>query len=321
MKDPVKIIAIGAGTQDVFLQGKIFKPHREEDGDLVEEFELGSKNDIEGVVFSTGGGGTNAAVTFARQGLHSCYMGHIGNDVAGQAVLDDLHLEGVDTALVKTEKVGTGYSALLLAPSGERTILTYRGASKDFTLRQVDFHGISADWLYISSLGGNIEALQVILDYAKTNDIEVAINPGKGELQHKSEIKKLLPNINILSLNKEELQMIFEGETLQELVMKAAQHVPCVIGTDGPKGVVAVYDGKIYKAGMYEDVPVVDRTGAGDAFSSGFVAMAAAGESIERAITLASANSTSVVGKIGAKAGILHETAKLHQMPISVTNI
>ena len=322
MKEPVKIVAIGAGVQDVFLQGKIFKPHREDDGEMVEEFELGSKNDIDGVVFSTGGGGTNAAVTFARQGLHSCYMGHLGDDVAAQAVLDDLHHEYVDTSLVKHEKeVGTGYSSLLLAPSGERTILTYRGASANFTLREADFHGARADWFYVSSLGGNIEALQIVLDYAIAHDIKVALNPGKGELQHRAELKKLLPNLAILGLNKDELQMIFEGESLQELVIKAAEHVPCVIGTDGPKGVIAFYDNTLYKAGMYDDVQVVDRTGAGDAFNSGFVALASSGASMEQAITFASANSTSVVGKIGAKAGILGEHAKLHAMPISVVKL
>jgi ribokinase len=322
MKEPVKIISIGAGVQDVFLQGKLFKPHREADGEMVEEFELGSKNDIEGVVFSTGGGGTNAAVTFARQGMHSCYMGHLGDDIAAQAVLDDLHGEGIDTSLVKHEKqAGTGYSTLLLAPSGERTILTYRGVSADFTLHEADFHSTKADWLYISSLGGNIAALRTILHYAKAHSISVAINPGKGELKHKSEMRGLLPDVSILSLNKEELQMIFDGDSLQGLVINAAEHVPCVIGTDGPKGAIAVYQDKIYKAGMYEDVPVIDRTGAGDAFSSGFVAMAATGESIEHAMTFASANSTSVVGKIGAKAGILQAHTKLHAMPIAAAKL
>jgi ribokinase len=70
---------------------------------------------------------------------------------------------------------------------------------------------------------------------------------------------------------------------------------------------------------MYEDVPVIDRTGAGDAFSSGFTAMIAAGESLEWAVTYASANSTSVVSTIGAKAGILGQTDQVHGMPLDVS--
>lgn len=320
-KAQTKIIAIGAAVQDVFLQGKLFKPQRE-DGELVETFALGSKNDVEGVVHSTGGGGTNAAVTFARQGLHSCYMGKVGRDVAGQVVLDDLHKEQVDTSLVGYEKTqGTGFSALLLAPSGERTILTYRGASANYTLHEADFHGMQADWMYISSLSGNLDILKTAIAYARKYDIKVAANPGKAELKQKSELKSLLPDLHILSLNKEELGMLFSGDSLEELVIAAGKHVPCVIGTDGPKGVVAIYDNKLYTAGMYEDVPVIDRTGAGDAFSSGFVCVAASGGSMEQAITFASANSTSVVGQIGAKAGILHTHAKVHAMPIKVEEL
>lgn len=322
MSDLPKIIAVGAAVQDVFLQGKLFKPQKDEDGDMVEEFELGSKNDVDNVTYSTGGGATNAAVTFARQGLHSCYMGKIGRDIAGQAVLDDLHREQVDTSLVGyAQGQGTGFSALLLAPNGERTILTYRGASANYTLYETDFHSMKADWFYISSLSGNLEVFETVLKYAKEHGIKIAANPGKGELKQPQAFKKFLPYLSILSLNKEELNMIFEGEALEDLVINAGKHVPCVIGTDGPNGVVATYDSKLYEAGMYDDVSVIDRTGAGDAFSSGFVAQVASGETMEKAITFASANSTSVVGKIGAKAGILHAHTKLHPMPIKVKEL
>ena len=67
---------------------------------------------------------------------------------------------------------------------------------------------------------------------------------------------------------------------------------------------------------MYEDVPVVDRTGGGDAFGSGFLSRYARGASLKESLVFASANSTSVVTKIGAKEGILHKGVVLHEMPI-----
>lgn len=316
------MLSIGAAVQDVYLQGKIFTPHREEDGDLVEEFEHGSKNDIDGVVFSTGGGATNAAVTFARQGLHSLFMGKIGHDIAGKIVMDSLHDDGVDTSLVQhVSEFNTGYSTLLLAPSGERTILTYRGASSHFDIEMTDFHDVKADWIFISSMAGNFEALDTIFNYAEKNDIKIAIVPGKDELKEPKKLMKLIPKATILVANKEELQMIYEGETLEELVLAANKDVHYVVCTDGPKGAVAADRWHIVKAGMYEDVPVIDRTGAGDAFSSGFTAMIAAGESLEWAVTFASANSTSVVNQIGCKAGILHRDAIVHEMTLEVKEI
>ncbi len=317
----IKILCIGAAVQDVFLQGKIFKPHKE-DGELVEEFKLGSKNDIEGVTISTGGGATNGAVTFARQGLHAMFMGKIGNDIAGRIVLDDLHQNGVDTSLVeKLDDVGTGYSCLLLAPNGERTILTYRGASTHMDFLRESFHDVEADWLFLSSFAGDFEALETIFAYAKSKGIKIAMIPGKDELQHKEKIQELIPQVEILIANKEELAMVFCGDTLEELVRDANKVVHYVVGTDGPKGAVAADRWHIINAGMYKDVEVVDRTGAGDAFASGFVAMIAVGEPLEKAITLASANSTSVVTKIGAKAGILSAHDHIHEMPLEVKEL
>jgi sugar/nucleoside kinase (ribokinase family) len=166
-RQETKILSIGAAVQDVYLKGKLFTPVKEHK-ELVEEFQLGSKNELEGVVFSTGGGATNAAVTFARQGLHSMYMGKIGHDVAGKAILDDLHNDQVDTSLVGYSKeYGSGYSCVLLAPNGERTIMAYRGASAHYTIKESDFHDVEADWIFITSLDGNFELLEAIFAYAK----------------------------------------------------------------------------------------------------------------------------------------------------------
>ena len=87
--------------------------------------------------------------------------------------------------------------------------------------------------------------------------------------------------------------------------------------TDGGNGVVAT-DGKtIIRAGRYEEREVVDQTGAGDAFGSGFLSQWANGASLRDSVIFASANASSVVQKMGAKSGILHRGVELHTMPIS----
>ncbi len=317
-KSELRIICVGGAVQDIFLSGSIFTPHYE-DGEWVEEFKVGEKYELEKVDFSTGGGATNAAVTFARQGLHAMYMGKIGDDPAGKAVLEDLHKDGVDTTLVKTsETYHTGYSTLLLSPDGGRTTLTYRGASGHFQIKDFDLENMQGEWMYISSLSGNMEVLEKIIDEAKEKGIKVAINPGKKELAEPDWLKSILHKVDVLSVNKEELQKLVEGETDEDLVRHASDMAPIIIMTDGPKGVTATDRKQIITAGMYEDVPVIDRTGAGDAFGSGFTAAIAKGESLANAIKLASANSTSVVNIIGAKTGILHEHEQLHDMPMEV---
>ena len=142
------------------------------------------------------------------------------------------------------------------------------------------------------------------------------LNPAGPELADPAKLKTILEDVDVLCCNKEEMAMLVAGATCEELALHALNYVPVAIVSDGPNGVVAT-DGKtIVRAGMYEDVPVMDRTGAGDAFASGFLSQWSQGKSLKESILFASANSTSVVTKIGAKAGILHKGVRLHEMPI-----
>jgi len=162
-----------------------------------------------------------------------------------------------------------------------------------------------------------MDVLDEIFHQAKQLDKKVCYNPGKDELKKASKLRPLLEDVDVLLVNKEEAKMIVDGETLEELVRKLVNRVGVVIVSDGPNGVMAS-DGKmLVRAGMYEDVKVIDRTGSGDAFGSGFLSQWANGKSLKDSIVFASANSTSVVTKIGAKAGILHKGAVLHAMPLS----
>ncbi len=313
------MLSIGSAVQDVFLSNSdAFKPVCINPEECFEQLPLGAKADVNTIEFSTGGGATNAAVTFARQGLQSLFMGTIGHDPAGEAVLADLDKEGVDTThLSYSEEYNTGYSTLLLAPNGERTILTYRGASTHYDEKNFDLRELQhVDWLYVSSMAGSMNVLAAIFEQAKSMNVKIAFNPGKGELKESQKLKSLLEDVEVLLLNKEELQAIVEGRGLEELVRHAHHYCPVVIGSDGPNGVVATDGKEIVTAGMYEDVPVVDRTGAGDAFGSGFVSQWAQKEDLKHAVIFASANSTSVVSYIGAKTGILHLGTELHDMPI-----
>ena len=313
-----RIVTIGKATQDVFLRSDEFDPHQE--GEYIyTQLPLGLKMEVSDVTFSTGGNASNVAVTLARQGLHVAYAWALGHDPASDTVLMDFDHEGVDTsAVVRDDKYQAGYSVILIATNGERTILNHRGNTIGPDGDGLDMSVIDGvDWVYPTSLGfGGLELLNKIIDYAEKAGAKVMLNPAGPELSDPEKLRPILENVDVLCLNKEEMQMLVHGETCEELVRHGLHLAPVVIVSDGPNGVVAS-DGKtIVTAGMYEDVPVIDRTGAGDAFASGFLSKWATGSSLREAIIFASANSTSVVTKIGAKAGILHKGVALHDMPI-----
>lgn len=315
----IRIVSIGAATQDVFVSGKALHAKRDVRAHAyVEQFPLGAKLELDRVIFDVGGGASNAAVTFARQGFGSAFAGKIGKDPAGAEVLRVLKRDGVDTKHLRVaDKWGTGYSTILLADNGERTVLSYRGASHHLTADDF-YHGpaFDAHWFYLSSLAGNMNLLKQLLQHAHKHRIKVALNPGQGELANAKKLRSLLGAVEVFMANREEMALLFGGNNPVQTILNALPYCPYIVLTDGPNGSYVSNGQVIFYAGQYKKVKVVDRTGAGDAFCSGFVAGIARGWGAEDALTLASANSTSVVQSVGAKPGILHGTRGLKRMKI-----
>lgn len=315
------IYAIGKATQDVFLRSREFDPKTE--GKIAyTHLPLGAKIDVEEAFFSTGGNATNVTVTLARQGIDAHFVWALGEDPASQSILRDMQSEGVHTDLVNQKpEYKASFSTILLSPDGERTILNFHGSVMD----EDSFNGVlqkidKADWLYPSSLG-DYRLLEMLLQRAKELGAKVMFNPAGTELAQPDKLKTVLKDVEVLCLNKEEMESVVGKGSLEELVKKGLELCPVIIVSDGANGVCAS-DGKtMIKAGMYEDVPVIDRTGAGDAFASGFLSKWSQGSSLREAVIFASANSTSVVSKIGAKAGILRAGAELHDMPLEENDV
>ncbi|MFH1405141.1 MAG: carbohydrate kinase family protein [Patescibacteria group bacterium] len=304
------IITIGAGTRDVFLISKNFEIINSAQS-ATGKFEcipFGSKIDIEKIVHTTGGGATNAAATFAQLGFRTAAICRIGEDNAGSDVLHELQMNGVKTHLVKTiEKGATAYSTLLTTISGERSVLVYRGVSSTFSNNDIAWSKCNANWIYLTSLGGNLAVAKNIIAHAKKKKISLAWNPGGAEIKKGlSVFKNILNDVNILNVNREEAEILAGTGTIKQMLKKLACKGNIVIITDGPKGAYAHLDGITYYA-KTSGAKSVSRTGAGDAFGSGFVASWMQTHDIERALAVAMLNAESVIQSIGAKIGILNQ--------------
>ena len=313
------IITIGSSTRDVLLQSEEFKIVKSKDSPTG-QFEClpsGSKIEIKKIVFATGGGGTNAAVTFARQGLKTACVGVVGDDLGGREALKELEQEKVDTIFFQKHKDGhTAYSVILVHPNAERTILSYKGEGQNFNVNEISFDKIETKWLFLDSLGGHYSILEKSVRWAKEKGIKIATNPGGKELDHGMEkLAPLFSEASIVIMNQEEAGKLsgIDYKKENEIFKFMDGFIKGIfVMTKGPEGVSVSDNQKIYKAGI-PDSPVVERTGAGDAWSSGFVAeyirQSANGELqseiIIKAIQFATANASSVVTQFGAKAGIL----------------
>lgn len=298
------VVCIGRPSLDVILKGQVFTPICSH-GSCYEHIPLGSKLEVSEALTSFGGNALNAAVTFARQKLSVALLAQVGGDSGSKDLLSLLSEEGIDDSILhQSDEVKLSISTIISATNGERSILAYPGSEIMHQELLSMLEKVETRWLYISSLN-SVELLEGVIKFASLNQIKVAFNPGGKELEQADIIKRLLPETEILILNKQEATKLFGTLDSPGLARAGAEYAKACVVTDGPKGAYA-FDGSVdYSQPISEDVKVVDRNGAGDAFASGLVAGLAWGMDLNESIELGSKNSTSVVQQLGAQAGIL----------------
>jgi len=317
------IITFGSASQDVFLKSKGFVI-REEKKVFTQKgicFSLGSKIPVEEIKFLNGGGGMNSAFTFKSQKFNVAYCGVVGEDVAGEGIRKKLIQNKISTDfLFFDKKKPTNYS-VIFGTANERTILVYKGASELLAEKKIPWSRLkSTKWFYLAPLsGGAVKLWEEILIFAQKNHIKIAINPGNSQLSlPKNRLKKLLNFADVLFLNQEEASLAtgLPYNKEKEIFKRLDSWVKGIcIMTKGPLGGV-ISDGKyLYKYGILKAPKILDRTGCGDAFGSGFVTGLIRWSSslqkkwgmdqIEYAIQFGSANAVSSIQEFGAQNGLL----------------
>lgn len=305
------VISFGSAILDVFVKSPEAKLVKSKAADAEKDlvFPYGAKCEVEKLVIASGGGGTNAAVGFARLGLNSAVVARCGWDFAGKIVREEIKKEGVDDSLfVQLEGEETDYSTILIGPDGGRTILVYRGGTK-LDQAVISFEKLIASWFYCASLEGNLDLLAKLAEHAKKNKIKIASNPGRREIAQKEKLLKVAQNLDVLIINRREAAQLLGLKISDEKIFeKSCLVLPVmVVVTDGAKGVhVCVPKQRpLFIEGL--KVETADSTGAGDGFASGLVAGLAKGWPLKKALKLGVANGASAVTKIGSKPGLIYE--------------
>lgn len=303
------IVSVGSATADVFIKTKskptIFEVKKHEH-DVC--YPIGGKILIDDLHFETGGGGTNTAVSFSRLGFKAGYIGKLGNDMNSVIVLHQLKKENVHF-LGNAGKGMTGYSIIIVGLEKDRTILAYKGINDNLLWKDIHFN-FKTKWFYFSALlGESYKTFEKIVNYAKKNKIKYAFNPSSYiAKQGISKLKKVINDCDILILNKEEATILLKtkNENVNHLLRELKKYVAIIVITDGKNGAYA-FDGKTKYTICPPKTKVVETTGAGDAFASGFVAGIIKKNNIEYAMKLGMANSQSILCCIGAKNNLLRK--------------
>jgi len=258
------------------------------------------------------GNASNAAVSFARLGLRSGFATNVGGDQQGRDMIEALHKEKVDTRLVRVNPSKKSNYHYVLSYKEERTILIKH--------EEYDYHwphlrpNEVPRWVYFSSISEHaLEYHDQVAEWLHTQpNVKLAFQPGTFQMKAGTErLQAIYQRTEVLVLNREEAVLVSGGnhDDVHDLFNRLHALGPrTVVITDGPNGAYASDGQNRFKMPLYPDPqPPVERTGAGDAFASTFVAALAKGKSLEEALRWAPINSMCVVQKVGAQAGLVTE--------------
>jgi len=257
------------------------------------------------------GNAANNAVGMARLGFNNAIYTNLGNDESSNNALEIFAKEKVGLDLVVKNSDKPSNLSIVINYEGERVILVHH-EKWDYKLPQIE----PPKFIYYTSVAEDHESLNnEIVEYVSKNNIKLGFNPGTYQIKKGLEIlKPVLKVTYALIINKLEAGRILgviiqqekrDDEEVKVLLKKfIEQGVQNVVITDGPIGTYA-YNGENYYYLKPNNVPIVERTGTGDAFSTGFMAGLIAEQPVNQAMRWGALNSESVLQHIGARAGLL----------------
>jgi ribokinase len=307
----INFLAIGDIVTDAFI--KLKEAHIHKGLDSIDSNELclrfGDKVPYESVeILSAVGNSPNASVSASRLGLSSALLTNIGNDQNGIDCLNNLKKENIDTSFIQTENNKITNYHYVLWYGVERTILIKH---EDFTYSLPELPEV--DYIYLSSLSENsLEYHKQIAEYLKNHpNTKLAFQPGTFQIKFGTEkLRDIYTHTEVFFCNLEEAQKILniENKDIKILIKGIHDLGPKIVAiSDGPNGAYASDGNNIYFIPMYPDIaPPVERTGAGDAFSSTFTVALTLGKTIEEALSWGPINSMNVVQHVGAQKGLLN---------------
>jgi len=284
--------------------------------------EYGAKLPIEkeNLHINFGGGAANVCVGLKKLGISAAPIGCVAKDQRGLEIIDYFKKMKIETDLICFDKKEpTGFSFILGSKKNkDHVIFTYKGATMNLKFSKSLLNKIKAEYFYISSMSQQKWAneLKKLFHKARQDKTQIIWNPGQRQLSSPKAMLDLLPQTEVLILNKDEsIQLVIEFfgknqkiNNVRYLIKKLKNTGPrSVVITEGKKGAnVLDKSENFYHLPAYK-TKSADTVGAGDAFGSGFLAGWIDKQDAKKALRLGLKNSAAVVSKIGAQNGLLTE--------------
>lgn len=257
---------------------------------------------------AAGGSGANAAAWLAHAGVETRFVGRVGDDVFGRFLEAEMRRAGVEPHLARDAELATGKVFVLVDGAGERTMITDRGAGENLSPEDLPEDFFAPGHLHLSgytlSGGSRRETASEALRLARGAGMTVSVDPSSGPLLESVGPDRFLEwtrGADLLFPNLDEGSVLTGEETPGLILDKLLPHYGAVVLKLGAEGAVyADGSGDVFRQPALP-ARVEDTTGAGDAFSAGFLAAWLAGRSPEEASKRGAETAARAVGRIGAR--------------------
>ena len=310
-----KILGIGNAIVDVFvkvdddflLKNKLIKGSMK----LIEKNEFESlKSNIKIEKIEAGGSVANTMAGIAYLKGNPSFIGKVSSDEFGKTYRKSLEKINILFPYIeKKENFATGASIIFITPDSERTMCTYLGISSQLAKNDINEESIKDYELillegYLWDKGISEEMFKHVINLAKKNDVKIAISLSDIFCvnRHREDFYKLLVNdLNILIGNENEINELMKKNNLLDSIKELKKINKLIIITRGEKGSLAILNNEIINCESVRVQKVVDLTGAGDLFASGFFKEYLDNSTVKECLATGSKLAARIIQKIGAR--------------------
>jgi len=310
-----KALGIGNAIVDAVckVNENFLKSHNLQKGTmkLINEDELKKlQNEVKPSEFIAGGSVANSIVGLSSFGNQVYFIGKLNNDLFGKKYFENLRKENVGFNFNnETYKDSTGICFVFITPDGERTMTTYLGIANKLSEKEVNHKEIEQSELiliegYLWDTPEAKNAISKSIEIAIKNSTLVSLSLSDVFCveRYKKEFLDLTKNkIDLLFGNEREFKSLFEYDNIEKIIQKLSTLNKIFVITMGEKGVTLVHKKEIVKVPSEKIEKVVDLTGAGDLFASGFVHGFINKMGFEKSLKLGTKSAAEIIKILGAR--------------------
>ena len=310
-----KILGIGNAIVDVFVKvdDNFLSKNNLTKGSmkLIEKAEFETlKDTIKIEKIEAGGSVANTIAGISYLGGNSSFIGKVNSDEFGRVYKKSLEKIKVNFYYSeKSENLSTGASIIFITPDSERTMCTYLGISSQLSKEDINEDKIKDHELiflegYLWDKGKSEEMFKHVINIAKKNNTKIAMSLSDTfcVTRHRNDFFKLLVNdLNILIGNENEINELVQKDNLLDSINELKKINKIVVITRGENGSLVILNNEITKCESIKVEKVLDLTGAGDLFASGFLKEYLDKSNINKCLQTGSELAAKIIEKIGAR--------------------